>query len=102
MSQGISLFSYRYLVPRITICYPDIWVLDRIPIILMCNIISYLIREHIGSRKDHSDCRKALVISSHPAGASVPIPSGRVPGFRMLENGGSTKLVQRTRVSMLS
>ena len=29
-----------------------------------------------------------LVISSHPVGDSVPTPSGRVPGFRMLEIGG--------------
>ncbi len=33
-----------------------------------------------------------LVISSHPTGDSVPTPSGRVPGFRMLEPGDASPL----------
>jgi hypothetical protein len=36
-----------------------------------------------------SDWQEAFVISSHPGGALVPTPSGRVPAFRKLENGGS-------------
>jgi hypothetical protein len=38
-------------------------------------------------RSFRGDCREPYVISSHPAGDSVPTSSGRVPGFKLLRNG---------------